>query len=38
MSGRREREGEMDWTVDVGLWTDLGKACEQGVGVSVNKL
>jgi hypothetical protein len=38
MSGRRWREGEMDWTVDVRLWTDLGKLLEKRVDVGVNKM
>lgn len=28
----------MDWTVDVGLWTDLGEFCEKSVGVGVNSM
>ena len=31
-----EREIEMDWTVNVSLWTDLGESCEKSVDVGVN--
>ena len=35
---KADRQGEMDWTVDVSLRTGLGEFCEQSVGVGVDSV